>query len=147
MNKQATIKAISDAKDTHLKQMDKIAMILKGKDVESPTAVLPTKCEFGKWLYGDSENLKVILGSHFYSTLEELHGQWHDEYKRVFELCFQNRKKGFFAKLTGSDKLDDMTRDKVDVYYVELKKTTQELLKIIASSQRRMEALPESKFS
>jgi hypothetical protein len=47
----------------------------------------------------------------------------------------------------GTPKIDEMELDKVKLYFSELKVTTKELLKILGSSERRISALPESKFS
>lgn len=147
MDKAGTIEAIENARKAHEKQMKKIVALLNGKEVENPTAVLKTECDFGKWLYGDESNLKEILGALFYTNIETLHAKWHIEYSRLFEIFFKNeKKKGFFSKMFGSDKIDDMELDKAKLYYSELEGTTKELLQAIASSQRRIEALREEKF-
>ncbi|RLA77496.1 MAG: hypothetical protein DRG78_17370 [Epsilonproteobacteria bacterium] len=147
MDKEKTIEAIVSARKAHENQMKKIVALLNGKTVSNPTAVLKTECDFGKWLYADNSNLKELLGSLFYTKLEHLHARWHIEYSRLFEIFFKNEKKsGFFSKMFGSDKVEDMELDKAKVYYSELKATTDELLKVIASSQRRIEALREDKF-
>jgi len=147
VDKEKTIEAIVSARKAHENQMKKIVALLNGKTVSNPTAVLKTECDFGKWLYADNSNLKELLGSLFYTKLEHLHARWHIEYSRLFEIFFKNEKKsGFFSKMFGSDKVEDMELDKAKVYYSELKATTDELLKVIASSQRRIEALREDKF-
>ena len=147
MDKEKTIEAVVNARKAHESQMKKIVALLKGKEVNNPTAVLKTECDFGKWLYADDSNLKELLGSLFYTNLENLHARWHIEYSRLFEIFFKNKKKtGFFSKMFGSDKVGDMELDRAKVYYSELEATTNELLKVIASSQRRIEALGEDKF-
>jgi len=146
MNKEKTIEAIVNARKAHENQMKKIESLLKGKEVDNPTAVLKTECAFGKWLYDENSHLKEILGSIFYNNLESLHARWHIEYLRVFEIFFKPKKKGFFSKAFGSNKIDEMEFDKAKLYYSELETTTSELLKVITSSQRRLEALREEKF-
>ena len=147
MDKEKTVEAIVNARKAHETQMKKIVALLKGKEVDNPTAVLKTECDFGKWLYADDSNLKELLGSLFYTNLENLHARWHIEYSRLFEIFFKNKKKaGFFSKIFGSDKVEDMELDKAKVYYSELEATTKELIQVIASSQRRIEALREDKF-
>ena len=147
MDKEKTIGAIVNARKAHEIQMKKIAALLKGKEVENPTAVLKTECEFGKWLYDEDNHLKEVLGELFYSNLETLHSKWHVEYKRVFDIFFKNeKKKGFLSNFFNSDKIDDMELDKAKLYYFELEATTKELLRVITSSQRRIEALNEAKF-
>ncbi|MEN8302738.1 MAG: CZB domain-containing protein [Campylobacterota bacterium] len=146
MDKEGTIEAIANARKAHENQMKKIEALLKGKEVEDPTAVLKTECEFGKWLYDENNHLKELLGDLFYSNLETLHGRWHIEYTRVFEIFFKPKKKGLFSKAFGGGKVDEMDMDKAKLYYSELEDTTNELLKVISSSQRRIEALKEDKF-
>jgi len=146
MDKLQTVEAIVNARKAHESQMKKIEALLKGKEVENPTAVLKTECEFGQWLYDDNNHLKELLGELFYTNLETLHGRWHIEYSRLFEIFFKPKKKGFFSKAFGGDKVDGMELDKAKLYYSELEATTNELLKAISSSQRRIEALKEEKF-
>lgn len=146
MDKIQTIEAIVNAKKAHEIQMKKIEALLNGKEVENPTAVLKTECDFGKWLYAEN-NLKSILGSQFYNNLENLHARWHIEYSRLFEIFFKGKKKsGLLSKMFGSGKVGGMELDKAHLYYSELEATTKELLKAISSSQRRLEALREEKF-
>ncbi len=146
MDKEKTIEAIVNARKAHENQMKKIVALLNGKEVENPTAVSKTECDFGKWLYEGDNHLKEILGTLFYTNLETLHARWHVEYSRLFEIFFKPKKKGFFSKAFGSKKVAEMDMDKAKLYYSELEATTAELLKAIASSQRRIEALKESKF-
>ena len=146
MDKEKTIEAICNARKAHENQMKKIQALLNGKEVENPTSVVKTECDFGKWLYDENNHLKEVLGELFYTNLETLHARWHLEYARVFEIFFKRKKKGFFSKAFGSDKVDGMELDKAKLYYSELEATTNELLKAIASSQRRIEALKEGKF-
>jgi len=49
--------------------------------------------------------------------------------------------------MIGSSSISDMDLDKAKLYYSELEITTQELLKALGSAERRMSALPESKFN
>ena len=146
MNKTQTIEAMEKARAVHIAQMDKIELVLKGKEVKNPTSVSQTKCAFGKWLYADENQLERIIGELFYTKLEKLHAKWHQEYFRIYELCFKGEKKGFFSKMMGSKALEPMVLDKVKFYYTELQETTDDLLKVLATSQRRIEAMNESRF-
>ena len=147
MDKNATLESIQKARHAHESQMEKIEALLKGEKVDNPTAVVKTECAFGKWLYSEDSNLKKVLGALFYSNIETMHAKWHSEYTRLFNIFFKNEKKGFFSKLTGSSKVDDMDMDKAELYYSELKITTRELLKALDKCERRIEALNNSKFT
>ena len=146
MDKEKTLEAIQKARAAHESQMAKIEALIDGKEVDNPTAVAKTKCEFGKWLYDEDNKVQKVLGAQFYQTIETVHEQWHIEYMRIFEIFFKDKKKGFFSKIVGSDKVNDMEIDKAKLYYSELLKTTDDLLKILASSERRITALSDSKF-
>lgn len=147
MNKEQTLLSIQNARKAHEAQMKKILVLLNGSKPENPTAVAKTKCEFGMWLYNEDNHVKDILGSQFYNNLETLHAKWHTEYSRIFEMFFKDTKKGFFSKIISAPKINQMELDKAKLYYSELSVTTAELLKALASSERRMSALSESVFS
>ena len=146
MNKEETLQTIRDARDAHISQMNKIEALLNGEEVENPTAVACTECAFGLWLYNKNNRVEAIIGEQFYRQIELLHTKWHGEYSRIFDIFFKNRKKGFFAKVLGLSKIEEKEFDKAKLYYSELKETTEELLRILGSSQRRISALNESKF-
>ena len=147
MNKEQTLEAINRAKLAHMTQMEKIKAAIDGEKVDNPTAVVKTACDFGKWIYSEEPHLKKILGSLFYDNLEMTHGKWHSEYVSVFNILFKDEKRGFFSKLIGSSSVDEMEMDKAKLYYSELEATTTELLRVIASCERRVNAMNELKFT
>ncbi len=123
MNKIQTLEAIVDARNFHLYEMEKIALVIGGEKIDNPTAVSKTKCAFGQWLYADENQLKKILGALFYNNLELIHAQWHNEYINIFKIFFKDEKKSFFSKLIGA-KVDDMEIDKAKLYFRELDNTS-----------------------
>jgi hypothetical protein len=147
MTKEQTIEAIKKAKEAHELQMQKIEAAMNGKEIENPTTVNKTACDFGKWLYDEDNHMKEIIGSQFYTMLDSEHEKWHSEYARIYNILFSSKsKKGLFSKLLGKNRIDPMELDKAKLYYAELQVTTEALLKALASSQRRVSALPESKY-
>ena len=147
MTKSETLESIMKAKEAHELQMQKIEDAMEGREIKDPTAVDKTACDFGKWLYDDANHVREIVGSQFFEALEFEHGKWHSEYKRIYEILFKNRtKQGMFSRLLGKNSIDPMELDKVKLYYSELQVTTERLLKALGSSERRISALPESKF-
>ncbi len=148
MDKENTIEVIENAKKSHNYQTKKILAFLNGREIENITTTLKTECDFGKYIYDKNNHLKEIVGTLFYNKMEALHAQWHIEYKRVFEILFHEKNKSFFSKMLGSvKKVDAMKIDKAKLYYSELEDTNRNFLKILNSSQRRLEALNESKFT
>ncbi|QOP45037.1 CZB domain-containing protein [Sulfurimonas paralvinellae] len=147
MNKEQTLESVKKAREAHLLQMDKINAIINEEKVDNPTAVSKKECDFGRWIYDENSNVKQLIGSQFYEKLDNKHEQWHTEYFKIYSIFFNpKKKKGFLSKVLGSSGVDPLEKDKAKLYYTELKQTTEELLKALASAERRLEALPESKF-
>jgi len=146
MNKEETLKALEDAKRSHIEQMGKIVQLLSKKQILDPTPLNKKECEFGKIFYGNRETFYTILGAQFYEKLDFLHERWHKDYAKINVLFFQENKNGLFSKLLGANKIDPLAYDKAKLYYVELKSITDELLRVLDISLRRVEALNDSKF-
>jgi len=146
MKKEEAIESINKAIESHKAQMAKIERLVYAQTVEKPTAVSKAQCDFGKWLYGDENHVREILGDQFYEKLDILHERWHKEYFKIFKIFFPDTTKGFFSKLIGSTQVDTLELDKAKLYYIEIGETTHDLLNVLSSSQRRMSALSESKF-
>ncbi len=146
MTKAQTLESVQKAREAHLSQMDKIKTVLEGGKVENPTAVSKKECDFGQWIYDDSNHVRELIGIQFYEKLDAKHEQWHMEYLKIYNIFFKEKKKGLFSKLLGGSGIDPLELDKAKLYYTELKATTQELLKVLASVERRLEALNEAKF-
>ncbi len=146
MTKDETLVAIKKAKEAHEIQMQKIETAINGKEITNPTAVEKTKCEFGKWLYDPQNHMQEIIGSQFYTNLDFEHEKWHREYSKIYNILFKEKKKGFFSKMLGKNSIDPLEIDKAKLYYAELQETTSQLLKALASAERRASALQETKF-
>lgn len=146
MNKKDTLKVLQDAKNRHIEQMEKIEALIAGKKIDNPTPVSKTECQFGVIFYGKKDDFFNILGAQFYERIDKLHEQWHIEYVKVNNIFFQEKKEGLFGKLLGTHKIDPLAYDKAKLYYVELQSITDELLRLLDASLRRVEALSDSKF-
>jgi len=146
MTKEQMIKDIEYAIHYHEDQMYKIEQLLNCVAIENPTAIAKSQCKLGQWLYTEENHLLEILGEQFYNKMEQTHAQWHIEYIKIHKIFFPKEKKGFFASLVNSRKVDPLEVDKAKLYYTELQKTTTELLHALASSNRRVHAMNESKF-
>ena len=148
MTKSEMLDAIDRAKKTHLEQMDKIRSAINGHKVENPTALSKMECEYGVWFYGNEAQIKEILGAQLFDRLDIHHENWHKEYLNLYNIFFKEEEKkvGLFAKIFKRDEIDTLVLDKAKLYFVELQKTTDELLKVIESASRRVAALSDTKF-
>ena len=147
MTREQTVESIQKAKKYHELQMQKIEALVYGKDITDPTAVSKRECNFGKWLYEDESHLKAVLGAQFYEKIEMLHGKWHEQYYKIYEIFFTKpAKKGLIAKVFNQNKVSPLDMDKAKLYYAELKENTENLFQAILACERRVMALSESKF-
>ena len=144
-NKNRMIEALKNARKSHKLQMGTISSMINGDKVTEKLELDKNKCEFGKWLYNDTNRVKSILGSQFYAILDDEHTRWHSECQKISDILAVE-KKGVISKLLGSEKPDHMRFEKAEIYYAQLELKTEELLKILTSSERRLVALHESKF-
>ena len=147
MNREKTLKALDEATISHEYQMNKVKSLVEGSEIKEPPMVDETKCQLGLWLYDENNHIKEILGAQFFDNLEEAHTRWHREYSRIFDIYYKNRKKGFFSKLIGSDKIEDIEIDKAKLYNYDLIATSENLFKALAASKRRISAMGDSKFN
>jgi hypothetical protein len=147
MTKDETIRAMTQAREAHELQMQKIEDAINGRDIHNPTTLNKTACEFGQWLYDENNHMQEIIGSQFYFALDKEHEQWHSEYAKIYKILFDDKKKkGLFSKLLGRKSIDPMELDKVKLYFADLQETTKRLLQALGSAQRRVTALPETKY-
>ena len=146
MEKNQMITALQNARKSHRLQMRNISSMIKGKEVNEKLEVDKHKCEFGKWLYNEDNRIKNILGSQFYAKLDDEHTRWHSECHKISDILSVEEKKGFISKLIASNKEEHMKREKAGIYHEQLKIKTEELLKVLISSERRLEAMHDDKF-
>jgi hypothetical protein len=104
------------------------------------------KCQFGQWLYGDDERVKTILGVQFYENLDTIHEAWHIQYAQIHAIFIGEEEKGFFSKIFKKHKVSTLEFEKAKLYYKELEHATNDLLRVLDSSLRRVQALSDSKF-
>ena len=147
MRKQDMIDAIENARQIHQNQMDKVRIIVRGEDVDEPTPLGKMECECGQWFYGNKEMMIKVFGHQLFERLDALHEKWHVEYSRIYEIYLehQKRKEGAIGKLFFKN-LNHKQKEKLGLYYRELKDVTKELMAVTESALRRVLALQESKF-
>lgn len=146
MTKQQTLDSIQTARQNHETQMEKINALVSGKTIVDPTSVSKRECAFGKWIYDDAQHLREILGAQFYEKLESLHGKWHEQYYKIYEIFFTKPKPGLLFKVLKLNKVSPLEMDKAKLYFAELQQNTQDLLNMLSISERRVMALSDSKF-
>lgn len=146
MNKIDTVNSIEKIIKFHQKRMLLIEILLNGEMINESISTSKIESDFGTWLYTDENNLHDILGSQFYEILDKTNSDWHNKYNEIHDIFFVYKRKGFLSKLFKRKKVEHIKIEKAKLYYLELKESSKALLKILASSQRRVLALNESMF-
>ena len=147
MTKKDMIESIELARETHQAQMDIVRSIVKGEDVEEPVALGKMECPCGMWFYGNKDMMVKILGHQLFERLDALHEKWHVDYSRIHAIYVEHQKKK--EKMIGKlffQNLSHKQKEKLTLYYRELKEDTKELLNVAETALRRVSALQESKF-
>ncbi len=141
--KEQCLKNIQKIQNFYKEEMLKLDLLLNGADLKNHKTHNKTECPFGKWFYAHA-HLHEFLGPQLYQKLETLHNTWH-EYNHKIMAIYAPQKKGFLTKLLQS-KPDELQRDKAKAYYDDLLKVTEEFYKALELANRRLNALPASKF-
>ncbi len=146
MDKAHTIQSIINITKDHNLKMRIIQDALKGQKIYETAPNEAKVCMFTIWLRDENKYLKEILGTLFFDNLKKFHTMWYSEYIKIYNIFFKEEEKGILSRLLHAPKASEMDIDKAKLYYLDLEKYSQELLRSLASSQRRLQALNESKF-
>ena len=148
MLKENVLEYVKRAKQTHASQVSKVDYLIRGIPLSSTLDPAGKReCFFGTWLYSEEKNLRVLIHSHHYDEIERLHSQWHDEFTTIYKI-FYPENQGFLSKMIGKKHNASMqARDRAKAYFTDLQKTTELMLRKIEVIEKRIIALPESKFT
>jgi hypothetical protein len=144
MSKEEMLEKVSSARKTHSANMQKALLLAKGIPLKGDQVPVSYKeCAFGKWLYGDEERIRSVLGRGDFDEIERMHQIWHEEYMKIFNLYFGEGKKGFLGKLIGTKpKLTEKDKERANAYSVDLKEVTWTLVKKLEGVEKRIKNMP-----
>ena len=123
--------------------MKNIELALNGIETKYYKPLSKYECAFGQWLYSD-EKVKMLMGVQLYEKIESYHAQWHNIYAKVYRILVP-KEEGLLGKLF-KHKPSPLEIDKAKAYYDDLGQITETILHHLESAERRIQALPESKF-
>jgi hypothetical protein len=140
--RNSVVQNIQKAKESHLSQLRFIELLIKGVELDEKKIYRSQyECIFGKWLFGEGQQLKDHLDMTLIDEIEKLHALWHEEYLKIYEIYFAN-KTGFFTKFLGKEReISQMDRDKAKLYLNDLEGTTEQLIKKLDTIIRKVGAL------
>ncbi len=100
MEKQKILEKLRAAKAAHIRWRSYAQALMAGLPVdESKVPIIHTDCDFGKWYYGQGQELSHIPT---FRAIETPHESLHYLYMKLFKLLFQEERIGLFQKLIGA---------------------------------------------
>lgn len=150
MSKEHVLEHLRAAKASHVKWVQRAKKLISGIEIqEEAIPVDSTACEFGTWFYSDGQKLNALANNPLesMSKIEQLHFLLHDIYSNIFNIYFNQPKKGFFSKLFGQKReVSSSEKEVAKEYYQKLESTSTELLYEINRLERRLLATPEEQM-
>ncbi len=101
------------AKSAHIQWRSYAQAITAGIPVENDhVPVLHTSCKFGKWYYGQGQQLSTLSS---YSGIDTPHEVLHQIYKEIYSLLFGEGSRSTLRKMLGlKSKVTRKKRERVD---------------------------------
>ena len=149
MDKENILQELRAAKVAHLKWVQRAKSLISGIPVEKEAIPLDyTDCVFGKWFYGDGQNIALMPGMSVMDSIGAKHTDLHEVYFKIFQIYFGEANKSFFLKLLNiKKKISPAEAEMAKRYYMELEGISKELVDMIGRLERRINALGEEFFT
>lgn len=100
MNKSDVIVTLREASRTHKQWVADALALIQGVPLDKEKVpVNSTECAFGKWYYGEGQNLRELQG---FKEIEVSHDKLHKIYMEIFAIIFgEVQGASFFNRLFG----------------------------------------------
>ncbi|MDD5717091.1 MAG: CZB domain-containing protein [Sulfuricurvum sp.] len=149
MDKAITLQLLSDAKNAHIKWVQRAKLLIDGMPIdENAIPVNCTDCSFGQWFYGEGQKLNALGNMSYLTDIEKAHSQLHDEYLQIFKIYFAHEERSFFSKIFSSKKkITEQEKERAKEHFLKLQTASEEVLTHIGKLERRLNAIPQSSFS
>lgn len=147
MKKNEILKKLSRAKKIQQSNLQKALLLAKGIPLEGePVTVSYKECAFEKLLHHDEAAFKKIVGDSFFSEIEALHKQWHEDYYKIYDLYYHHEK-GFLSKLIGGKpKLTELEHEHAQAYSTDLKEATWKMVHLLEMVESRIKNMHEKEL-
>jgi len=94
-----TLEQLRNARAAHKAWVSRAEALVEGIPLEkNQVPMFPTDCVFGKWYYGEGQQLKRLSD---FADLEKPHEELHKVYMRIFKLLFDAPDTSTLGKLFG----------------------------------------------
>lgn len=144
MIKRDLLQKLSLAKQLQKSNLKKALLLAKGPPSgDDPVAVDYKECAFEKLLHENETELMQIVGPSFFSEIEGLHKQWHQDYNRIYDLYYHHEK-GFVSKWSGEQhKLSERELVHAGAYISHLKEATCRIVHLLEMVESRIKTMKD----
>jgi hypothetical protein len=144
MIKRELLEKLSSAKRMQKNNLQKALLLAKGITGEDdPVTVDYKACAFEKLLHENEAVLKKIVGNRFFSEIEALHRQWHQDYCKIYDLYY-HQEKGFISKwFGGNPKPTERELELAGSYSADLKEATWKIVHLLELVESRIKNMKD----
>lgn len=113
---------------------------------EDAIPIKSTECDFGKWFYGDCQDLCVLQNNPQESidNIEKLHFKVHDIYYNIFRIYYGKENRSYLRKVFGKHK--KVTNEEIVLgkeHYQELESVSKELIEALTVMEKRIRVVSD----
>jgi hypothetical protein len=147
MNKKSVIEGLRQAREAHVNWVHHIRLMVYGFNIREDIPTNPTQSGFGKWFYGEAQQLKELRNTKLecMSHVEKSHLETHAIYFKIYELIFKNRSEGLLDTLLGSELSPEQLQIAKE-HFEDLENASKELLSNTLRLEKRILALPDEEL-
>ena len=136
MTRAAILQETTKAKIAHKRWVKRADHLISGLPVEKEFIPLEaTSCGFGRWLYSQGTQLRIIEATRYLiEEIESHHDDLHDTYSEIYKIYFTiPENKSFLSKVFtfNSKKVSTKGKQQAQIYFEQLKKSSDELLNLL----------------
>ena len=136
MTKANILQELGKAKISHKRWVKRADHLISGLPVDKEFIPLEaTSCGFGRWLYSQGTQLRMIEATKYIiEEIEHHHDDLHDTYGEIYKLYYmmpENR--SFLTKIFtfNSKKVSEKEKELAKKYFSQLKNSSEELLTLL----------------
>jgi hypothetical protein len=147
MTKKEALNMLYAARSAHIQWRARAQALVAGIPIEKEHVPISyTDCKFGRWYYGDGQQLSALLRS--YRGIEEPHEKLHIVYMQIFNALYGEDNLSMLEKLFGAAKKHKAEKiSLVERLLPQLIHISHTLLEAIDILEKEILSLPEEEFA
>lgn len=146
MDWQRAIEEVRRAKKAHKEWVARAEALVRGLPLaREQVPVLPTECEFGKWYYGEGQELQDLEA---FQALEPVHDELHRIYMDIFRLLFGEPRVGLLDRWLGrAHEIREQQRRQAEALLPRLRMRSEAIVRLLSQLEVdiRLRAMREQK--